>query len=71
MLTKNVFESNPVTFVQELETLIKDGWTVCYDDRAPAQVGWSLVAWLEKEEDEEIHVATPQKAPVGRPKINK
>ena len=43
MLTKNVFESNPVTFVQELETLIKDGWKVCYDERAPAQVGWSLV----------------------------
>lgn len=67
---KNIFETNPETFVRNLEDAIKDGWQVCYDEKAPSIYGYSMSVWLEKEVEEVSVEIVPTKT-VGRPPKSK
>lgn len=67
MQTKQIVCSNIEQYTLEITEALSEGWKVCYGYRAPMLVGFSLTAWLERDNPEDnVSVVTAQKQ-VGRP----
>lgn len=67
MQTKQIVCSNIEQYTLEITEALSDGWEVCYGNMAPSLVGFSISAWLERDNPEDnVSVVTTQKQ-VGRP----